>query len=133
MSLLFYMGESFMGHIYNPTDFPIDNTVYTPTAQDFAFVHLMAKFIETRRLQMEAFNRADVNEDGDVDVDDIQIVFNEMLGLNTGYTDRADVNRDGEIDISDSNQIQNVMLGNLNVNDPVQEFYDSYLNLINLE
>lgn len=131
MNLLFYTGERFMGHIYDPANNRINSQVYQPTPQDYAFVNLMANFIMTRRMQIETFNRADVNEDGEVDIADQQIIINEMLGQPTGYGNRADVNQDGIIDITDFNQVSQVQLGNLSVGDPVVMFYDNFLsNLI---
>ena len=70
-------------------------------------------FVHRRHRQITAYNNADVNEDGTVDVVDMQIVLNEMLGISTAYADRADVNRDGIVDIVDVNQISHVMLGHL--------------------
>lgn len=71
------------------------------------------EFVSRRRTQLSSYNRADVNEDGVVDIVDLNIVSNEMLGHNTGYGDRADVNNDGSVDISDYNAVQDVLIGGL--------------------
>ena len=51
----------------------------------------------------------DVNGDGNVDVSDINIVINEILGK--GGTYNADVNGDGTTDVSDINIVINIILG----------------------
>lgn len=51
----------------------------------------------------------DINGDGTVDITDVNIAINVMLGKETN--DAADVNGDGAVDISDINTIINVMLG----------------------
>ena len=55
----------------------------------------------------------DVNGDGTVDVTDINIIINIMLGMDDAlnYAGRADVTGDGSIDVSDVNDIINNMLG----------------------
>ncbi len=54
----------------------------------------------------------DVNGDGAVDVSDVNIVLNIMLGNDTlAANPAADVNGDGAVDVSDANAIINIMLG----------------------
>lgn len=55
----------------------------------------------------------DVNADGLVDVDDINIVINIVLGQDSAahYDGRADVNNDGLVDVDDINIIINAILG----------------------
>lgn len=55
----------------------------------------------------------DVNGDGTIDVDDVNIVINIILGSEDKdkYAGRADVNRDGTIDVDDVNEIINIILG----------------------
>ena len=55
----------------------------------------------------------DVNLDGSVDVADVNIVINIMLGKDSAqnYAGRADIVADGTIDVSDVNAIINLMLG----------------------
>ena len=50
----------------------------------------------------------DLNDDGRVDISDINIVINVMLGKSDVS---ADVNGDGIVDISDVNKVINIMLG----------------------
>ena len=56
-------------------------------------------------LQANAAKRGDVNGDNNVDVSDINIVINEILGK--GGTYNADVNGDGTTDVSDINIVIN--------------------------
>ncbi|MCQ2289140.1 MAG: dockerin type I domain-containing protein, partial [Muribaculaceae bacterium] len=60
-------------------------------------------------LQANAAVRGDVNGDNNVDVSDINIVINEILGK--GGTYNADVNGDGTTDVSDINIVINIILG----------------------
>lgn len=55
----------------------------------------------------------DVNNDGIVDVSDVNIVINAMLGKNQDPQVKAwaDLNSDGKVDVSDVNAIINIMLG----------------------
>ena len=54
--------------------------------------------------------RGDVNGDGKVDVSDVNVAINIMLGKNEAIP-AADVNGDGKVDVSDVNIIINIMLG----------------------
>ncbi len=55
----------------------------------------------------------DVNADGEVDVTDVNIAINIVLGQdkNENYNGRADLNGDGQVDITDVNLIINSVLG----------------------
>lgn len=55
----------------------------------------------------------DVNSDGKVDVSDVNIVINVMLGKNQDPQVKlwADLNDDGSVDVSDVNAVINIMLG----------------------
>jgi surface protein len=57
--------------------------------------------------------RGDVNNDGKVDVTDVNIVVNIILGKDqaSNYDGRADVNNSGGVDVSDVNTIVNIVLG----------------------
>ncbi len=52
----------------------------------------------------------DVTGDGKIDVSDVNMTINMMLGK-AEQTARADVNGDGKVDVSDVNQVINLMLG----------------------
>lgn len=52
----------------------------------------------------------DVSGDGVVDISDVNIIINIMLGK-IGMIDTADINNDGSVDISDVNAVINIMLG----------------------
>ena len=58
-------------------------------------------------------NTGDVNGDGKVDISDVNIVINVMLGKDTNAIHKAksDLNGDGKVDISDVNAVINIMLG----------------------
>lgn len=57
--------------------------------------------------------RGDLNGDGKVDVSDVNIMINIMLGRAhaSDFTGNADLNYDGTIDVSDVNAVINIMLG----------------------
>ncbi len=51
----------------------------------------------------------DVNQDGSVDINDVQLVVNVILGK--AENSRADVNRDGSVTISDTQEVVNSIIG----------------------
>ena len=58
--------------------------------------------------------RGDVNGDGSVDVADVNIIINIMLGMDTAdnYAGRACVTEgDTDVDVADVNEVINIMLG----------------------
>ena len=57
--------------------------------------------------------RGDINGDGKVDVSDVNIIINIMLGKASAsnYLGNADVNNDNKVDVSDVNIVINIMLG----------------------
>ena len=59
------------------------------------------------------YSLGDINGDGKVDVSDVNIVINIMLGKvqASQYPGNADVNNDNKVDVSDVNKIINIMLG----------------------
>ena len=71
-------------------------------------------YFETLRLEYRDYDvmQGDINVDGLVDVDDLNIIINVILGKNTKdvYKVRADVNGDGNVDIDDVNAVINTML-----------------------
>lgn len=54
--------------------------------------------------------RGDVNGDGKVDVSDVNILINTMLGK-AAITEGSDLTGDGKVDVSDVNAVINLMLG----------------------
>ncbi|MBR1803385.1 MAG: dockerin type I repeat-containing protein, partial [Muribaculaceae bacterium] len=56
--------------------------------------------------------KGDLNGDGKVDVEDVNIAINVILGLNTdkGVKAKADLNNDGKVDVEDVNAIINIIL-----------------------
>ena len=64
-------------------------------------------------LKLKSELLGDVNNDREVNIGDVNALFDIILG---GYADaetrvRADVNRDGEITIGDINRLINLILG----------------------
>lgn len=59
-----------------------------------------------------AYAEGDVNGDGSVDVGDVNIIINIILGYDdaANYNGRADVTKNGETDVDDINKIINIML-----------------------
>ena len=59
------------------------------------------------------YKQGDVNGDGNVDVDDVNILINVILGRDDAdkYGTRADVNGDSGVDVSDVNTLINLVLG----------------------
>ena len=57
--------------------------------------------------------RGDINGDGKVDVSDVNIIINIMLGKEqaSDYPGNADLNGDNKVDVSDVNIVINLMLG----------------------
>jgi len=53
----------------------------------------------------------DINGDGSVDVSDLNILINVMLGIVDGEDYDGDLNGDGQVDVSDINLLVNSMLG----------------------
>ena len=60
-----------------------------------------------------ALIRGDINGDGKVDVSDVNILINIMLGKAqaNNYPGNPDLNDDGKVDVSDVNAVINIMLG----------------------
>ncbi|MBQ7691536.1 MAG: hypothetical protein IJT30_10175 [Muribaculaceae bacterium] len=58
--------------------------------------------------------RGDINASGNVDIDDLNICINIILGTAeaNNYPGKADVNNSGIVDIDDLNIIINIILGN---------------------
>ena len=57
--------------------------------------------------------RGDINVDGKVDVSDVNIIINIMLGKTqaSSYPGNPDLNNDNKVDVSDVNAVINIMLG----------------------
>jgi len=57
--------------------------------------------------------KGDVNNDGVVDVTDVNILLNIILGLDdaANYDGRADVTGEGDVDVADVNAVINIILG----------------------
>jgi hypothetical protein len=67
-------------------------------------------------LNIEDFQKGDVNNDGDVDIADAVCIVNYIVGkMNTTFVvSVADVNNDKEIDIADAVHIVNFAVGKIN-------------------
>ena len=65
-----------------------------------------------RRIKTASVNKADVNNDGEVTIADVNLIISVILGSTTDaeVVKRADVNDDGEVSISDANSVIKVIL-----------------------
>ena len=63
--------------------------------------------------EITTYPEGDVNGDNTVDVSDVNIIINIMLGKANVhfYPGNADINGDGRVDVSDVNKVINIMLG----------------------
>ena len=70
-------------------------------------------FWQIVEMDNETVLRGDVNGDGDVNISDINVVVNIILGatMNDETMERADVNGDHQVNIADLNEIINIILG----------------------
>ena len=59
----------------------------------------------------ERAEEGDVTADGLVDIADVNLLINDMLGREHVDLTIGDLTQDGKIDISDINQLINIMLG----------------------
>ena len=61
----------------------------------------------------QGYQRGDINHDGNVDVSDVNILINIMLGKAQAstYPGNPDLNNDNKVDVSDLNAVINIMLG----------------------
>ena len=69
-------------------------------------------YCATRRFVYRETLQGDVNDDGVVNIGDINIIINAILGAGQTFNPRHDVNGDGVVNISDINVIIAVILGN---------------------
>jgi len=103
-----------------------DNVAWTPISVDLSSyagkkIYVAVKSYSTNCLggfydnfefqHMYASNPYDINGDGEVDLSDINILINHMLGKATDKTKECDFNNDGVIDVSDLTRIINCILG----------------------
>ena len=72
-------------------------------------------YSETFRITIAEYLLGDVNNDGMVDISDINIIINVMLGKEqaSDYGHRCYVTDDESVDISDVNAVINIMLGKI--------------------
>jgi len=70
-------------------------------------------FKQTFTITMSEYLLGDVNSDGNVDIADVNIIINVMLGrdLASNYGHRCYVTDDETVDIADINAVINIMLG----------------------
>ena len=55
--------------------------------------------------------KGDLNGDGKVDISDVNLIIDVMLGKNQDASTKADVTGDGKVDIADVNAVIDIMLG----------------------
>ena len=73
---------------------------------------LLHKFTITKVKDAPASLKGDVDGNGTVDIDDMNILINIILDFDTAdrYEGRADVDQSGNVDIDDVNTVVNIML-----------------------
>lgn len=72
-----------------------------------------SKFFKIIAIGSEDFKKGDVNGDNNVDITDVNILINIILGKDSAsnYNGRADVTGEGGVDVSDVNAVINIILG----------------------
>lgn len=106
----YYNGEFYYGWMSNPDVYGVDGcSAYL----EAPLSDLPSNFGYGSGYPMDLSMTGDVNGDGIVDVSDVNIIVNIMLGKAqaTDYPSSADCNGDGETDVSDVNIVVNIMLG----------------------
>ena len=87
-------------------------TLYVPSGSLSLYNTAPVWMIFDNIIEVEAVQSTygDLNGDGQVDISDVNMVINLMLGK-VEQTVAGDVTGDGKVDISDVNAVINVMLG----------------------
>ena len=105
----------------DPANVVLGNSVFYAVPKDNT-LHVLPEYLEAYQNadQWKEFQNilgdlsqplpnADLNDDGSVDISDVNIVINMMLGKDT--SNNGDITGDGQVDISDVNAVINAMLG----------------------
>ena len=79
------------------------------TTESYYYEKMLGKYV---KLEVgDSQKTADVNGDGVIDIADVNLVINAMLGRSNLYRSTADLDRSGNVDIADVNIVINAMLG----------------------
>ncbi len=74
------------------------------TCQSYTFAE------ETATVAISPFSWGDVNMDGKVNLSDLMIVVNEVVGKQTSYIERVDINGDNKVNVSDISTITQILV-----------------------
>lgn len=86
------------------------NNFILPAGQWNFSLDMEARTLTVSKIQ--EYLRGDVNADGMVDVGDVNVMVNIILGKDTNdYEGRADLNGDNNVDVGDINELVNIILG----------------------
>ena len=85
-----------------------DSYVYINNADGETVIDLSA--LESMCFSNEGSLQGDVNNDGEVNIADVNAVIEVILSGEDSYAGRADVNGDGEVNIADVNSIIDMIL-----------------------
>ena len=65
---------------------------------------------EVATAAISPFSWGDVNMDGKVNLNDLMLVVNEVVGRNTSYAERIDINGDNQVNISDVATLSGILV-----------------------
>ena len=65
---------------------------------------------EVATAAISLFSWGDVNMDGKVNLNDLMLVVNEVVGRNTSYAERIDINGDNQVNISDVATLSGILV-----------------------
>ena len=93
--------------------FPANSLMFFETGYKDGMLQECGSGLLLRLSDLPVYDNGDVNGDGTIDIADVNIVINLILGNDSPYRydGRGDVNGDGTIDIADVNAIINIILG----------------------
>ena len=100
-------------------DSSVDSGVYNASFTNVVFSTTDGNSVSTGNvyftIHVSSFDKGDVNNDGSIDVTDVMLVVNHILGNVSAnfHEDYADLNGDKRIDVSDVMLIVNTILGNV--------------------
>lgn len=85
----------------------------------YIYQYVPQRYIAKYELDLSAYSPkpdtkpGDVNNDGIVDISDVNILLNIILSYDSAddYDGRADITKDGVVDVSDVNEVINIILG----------------------
>ncbi len=123
-------GDNTVGRYPNGCD-----SVYVMAFPTIQKSNILDSYAETAPQSEDDRLKGDVNEDGNVDINDVVAVINQMAGTATWRY--ADVNEDGDVDINDVVAIINIMAGGATLVNQVlailpEEYHAKLLNALSV-